>query len=137
VHALAPGALLVMKNRSGHTTGNQTLFVHTDRGVVGSSESGTCADKLVSAALPHRRRTQGGGSARPRLILNANTPELAAEQYTSMLLERAVVDRVPENPDFFQMFPSSEITQSVLAPHIKPTYPACTWAFSCSWTSQT
>ena len=54
-------------------------------------------------------------------MLNANTPELAAEQYTSMLLERAMVDRAPENEDFYQMFPSSEVTRRFIAAHIRPT----------------
>jgi hypothetical protein len=56
------------------------------------------------------------------VVLNANTPELAAEQYTSMLLERSVVDRVPGKSEFFQMFPSSEVTVSALAPYIRPTH---------------
>jgi hypothetical protein len=54
-------------------------------------------------------------------MLNSNTPELAAEQYSSMLLERAIVDPARENPEFCQMFPSSEVTWSALAPHIRPT----------------
>ena len=56
------------------------------------------------------------------VVLNANTPELSAEQYTSMLLERAMVDRVKDDNGFYQMFPSSEVTHSLIAPHVKPTY---------------
>ena len=54
-------------------------------------------------------------------MLNSNTPELGAEQYTSMILERSVVDRVAENPAFVQMFPSSEVTPSLLSPGIRPS----------------
>ena len=39
-----------------------------------------------------------------------------------MMLERALVDRLPEQPALFQMFPSSELTTSWLAPGIKPSY---------------
>ena len=42
-------------------------------------------------------------------------------QYTSMILERALVDRVRRAPAFAQMFPSSEVTPSVLAPGLAPT----------------
>ena len=56
------------------------------------------------------------------VVLNANTPELAAEQYTSMILERTIVDRVKRAPGFVQMFPSSEITPSLVAPGLAPTW---------------
>lgn len=113
---------LLLLRTPGHTTGNQTIFIHTDGGIVGSSENGTCADNWA----PRHSRIGAVRHAANLLdldvILNANTPELAAEQYTSMLLERAMVDRVRENPEMFQMFPSSEVTRSWIAPHIKPTH---------------
>ena len=113
---------LVLLRTKGHTSGNQTLFVHAEDGVFGSSENGTASDNWS----PHHSRIPGMRRAAKQLdlevILNANTPELAAEQYTSMLLERSVVDRVPGRPEFFQMFPSSEVTATVLAPYIRPTH---------------
>jgi len=39
-----------------------------------------------------------------------------------MMLERAVVDRVAEHPELYQMFPSSEVTPHLIAPHIRPAY---------------
>lgn len=117
---LGDGAVLL--RTPGHSTGNQTLFVHGDQGVFGSSENGTCADNWA----PRESRLPGMKRAAHLLdvevILNGNTPELAAEQYTSMLLERAVVDRVKGNPGFYQMFPSSEVTRHLIAPYIKPTH---------------
>ena len=119
---LALGEGLVLLRTPGHTTGNQTLFVHTENGVFGSSENGTASDNWS----PHHSRIPGVRRAAKLLdlevVLNANTPELAAEQYTSMLLERSMVDRVPGKPEFFQMFPSSEVTASFIAPLIKPTH---------------
>lgn len=121
-HDLSLGDGLLLLRTPGHSSGNQTIFIHTDRGVVGSSENGTCADNWA----PRHSRISSVRHAAHLLDLdvipNSNTPELAAEQYTSMLLERAVVDRVPENPEMFQMFPSSEVTRSWIAPHIKPTH---------------
>src|SRR5579872_6597084 len=105
----------------GHTCGNQTLFLNTDSGVWGVSENGTCADSWspMDSRIPGLRalcRKQGVD-----VVLNANTLERAADQYTSMVLERTVVDRVKRAPAFVQMFPSSEITPSALSPGLKPT----------------
>jgi hypothetical protein len=53
--------------------------------------------------------------------LNANTPEFGATQYTSMVLEKTVVDRVNRAPGFVQMFPSSEVTPTPFAPGLSPS----------------
>jgi glyoxylase-like metal-dependent hydrolase (beta-lactamase superfamily II) len=119
---LVLGEGVVLLRTPGHTTGNQTLFVHADAGVFGSSENGTASDNWS----PRHSRIPGVKRAAKQLdldvILNANTPEQAAEQYTSMLLERSMVDRVPGKPEFFQMFPSSEVTASLMAPYVRPTH---------------
>lgn len=118
--ALGDGALLL--RTPGHTSGNQTLFVHAERGVFGSSENGTSADSWAPA---HSRINAVRKHARTfdvDVIINSNTPELCAQQYISMMLERAVVDRVPERPELYQMFPSSEVTPHFIAPHIRPTH---------------
>lgn len=105
----------------GHTSGNQTLFLNTDSGVWGVSENGTCADNWspMDSRIPGLRalcRKQDLD-----VVLNANTPERGVDQYTSMVLERTVVDRVKRAPAFVQMFPSSEVTPSALSPGLKPT----------------
>lgn len=116
--ALGDGVMLL--RTPGHTVGNQTLFVCTDGGVWGVSENGTSADNWS----PLESRIRGIKSTARALdlevIINANTPELAAEQYTSMILERTLVDRVRRAPAFVQMFPSSEVTPNVLAPGLSP-----------------
>ncbi len=117
--SLGRGALLL--RTPGHTSGNQTLFVHTENGVFGCSENGVAVDNWAPAesrlyGLRQTARLQGVD-----VILNANTPEAGALQYTSMMLERALVDRLPEQPALFQMFPSSELTASWLAPGVRPT----------------
>lgn len=116
---LGPGAVLL--RTPGHTSGNQTLFVHTERGVFGCSENGTSADSWspYESRIPGLRRHLRDHGA--EVILNANTPVFGREQMSSMLLERSVVDRVPEQPAFVQMFPSSELTPSLLAPGVRPS----------------
>jgi hypothetical protein len=105
----------------GHTSGSQTLFVNTDSGVWGMSDNGTCADSWTpqDSRIPGLRshcRKQGVD-----VVLNANTLEGWTDQYTSMVLERSVVDRVRRAPAFVQVFPASEITPSALSPGLKPT----------------
>lgn len=117
---LGDGVMLV--RTPGHTSGNQTLFFKTDRGVWGVSENGTCADNWspLASRIP-------GVAATARLqdfdvLLNANTAEDAANQYAAMMLEKTVVDRVQVAPDFVQMFPSSEVVASAKSPGVSPTY---------------
>jgi hypothetical protein len=117
---LGDGVLLL--RTPGHTTGNQTLFVKTDSGVWGSSENGVCVDNYNPRAskIP-------GLAATAKLygmdyVLNANTPELGATQYTSMALEDAMVDRAADNALFPQMLSSSEATPVAYAPWLSPTY---------------
>ena len=117
--ALGDGVMLL--RTPGHTTGNQTLFMNTETGVWGISENGTCADNWS----PLESRIKGLAFLCKKqdldLVLNANTPELGALQYTSMILERTLVDRVRRAPAFVQMFPSSEVTPSVIAPGLSPS----------------
>lgn len=124
--ALTDGDLLlgdgVMLLRTpGHTSGNQTLFVNTDSGVWGTSENGTCADCWT----PLESEIPGVAATATRedleVLINDNTPEAGADQHTSMVLERTIVDRVKDRPAFCQMFPSTEITPSPLAPGLSPT----------------
>jgi hypothetical protein len=117
--ALGDGVMLL--RTPGHTSGNQTLFLNTESGVWGISENGTCADNWS----PLESRIKGLAFLCKKqdldLVLNANTPELGALQYTSMIMERTIVDRVRRAPAFVQMFPSSEVTPSLLAPGLTPS----------------
>lgn len=116
---LGDGALLL--RTPGHTRGHQTLLVNTPDGIWGVGENGVSADNWS----PHESRIAGlARTARMQdldVILNANTPEQGALQYTSMVLEKALVDRVNRAPGFVQMFPSSEVTPSPLAPGLSPS----------------
>ena len=116
---LGDGVALVRS--PGHTLGHQTLFAHHGDGVFGCSENGVSAD----AWTPYESRLPGlPAFARGydlEVVRNANTLELGAEQYTSMMLEREIVDRVGEAPAFVRMFPSSEVTPSIMAPGVFPS----------------
>jgi glyoxylase-like metal-dependent hydrolase (beta-lactamase superfamily II) len=119
-HDLAVGRGCLLVRTPGHTTGNQTLFVASDEGVFGCSENGTSADNWSphASTIPGLRRYAEQYDY--EVVLNSNTPELGGEQYTSMVLERSLVDTVPGRPEMVQMFPSSEVTPTPLAPGIRP-----------------
>lgn len=118
---LALGEGCVLLRTHGHTVGNQTLFVHGSEGVFGCSENGCSVDNWS----PRASRIPGLRAYAEQydidVVLNSNTPEMGGEQYESMTLERSVVDRVPGRDDLAQMFPSSEVTASALAPLVRPS----------------
>jgi glyoxylase-like metal-dependent hydrolase (beta-lactamase superfamily II) len=112
---------LMLLRTPGHTSGNQTLFMNTEQGVWGISENGTCADSWSPLDSKIRGLASTCRKQDLDVIINSNTPEYGADQYTSMVLERTLVDRVKRAPAFVQMFPSSEATPHVLAPGVSPT----------------
>lgn len=116
---LGDGVMLI--RTPGHTSGNQTLFVNTPDGVWGCSENGTAADNWSPLESKIRGLARNCRLQDLDVVLNANTPELGALQYTSMVLEKTIVDRVNRAPAFCQMFPSSEAAPSPIAPGLGPT----------------
>jgi hypothetical protein len=113
------GEGLALVRTPGHTIGNHTIVVHTDRGLWTISENGIAADNYQ----PERSEIAGlAGHARSRgveVILNANTREHSLDQYTSMVLEKELADRDADG--WVQHFPSSELTASAFMPGLVPT----------------
>jgi len=106
----------------GHTWGNHTLVVVTDRGAWTISENGVCVDAYAPGISEIRGVATHAREAGVEVILNANTREGSLDQYTSMVLEKTLADAVPERPELPQHFSSSEVVPHVLAPGLKPTY---------------
>jgi hypothetical protein len=104
----------------GHTVGNHSIVLHTDRGLWTISENGVSADNYS----PERSEIGGlAGHAKAtgvEVILNANTREQSLEQYTSMILEKTLVDIGPDG--WPQVFNSSELTPHALIPGLAPTF---------------
>jgi glyoxylase-like metal-dependent hydrolase (beta-lactamase superfamily II) len=116
------GEGMALVRTPGHTVGNHSIVLHTDRGLWAISENGIACDNYS----PHKSAIAGlAAYARAReveVILNANTRELSLDQYTSMALEKELVDACPDGSGFLQHFPSSELTASALFPGLAPTY---------------
>jgi hypothetical protein len=117
---LGPGVALIAT--PGHATGNQTLLLNTDTGIWASSENAVAAECLT----PQHSKIPGlAGWARrwdQEVILNANTLEAAADQYTSMVIEKTLVDPSATDPRFLQFFPSSELAPNRAYPGTRPTF---------------
>ena len=106
----------------GHTIGNHSLVVVTDRGAWTISENGICVDAYVPGASEIRGVARHARDTGVEVILNANTREHSLDQYTSMILEKTLADAVPDRPELPQHFPSSELVSHPLAPGLSPTY---------------
>lgn len=106
----------------GHTMGNHSLVVVTDRGAWTISENGICVDAYAPGISRIRGVARHARDAGVEVILNANTREQSLDQYTSMVLEKTVADTVPDRPELPQHFPSSELVAHPLAPGLAPTY---------------
>ena len=116
---LGPGVALIAT--PGHTAGNMSLVLNTDRGVWVSSENGIAAESWTPHASSIAGVSKWAVEWGQDVILNANTIEFAAWQYDSMIAEALLADPTPEGT-FRQCFPSSELTASRLSPGTSPTY---------------
>jgi hypothetical protein len=106
----------------GHTWGNHTPVVVTERGAWTISENGICVDAYAPGISDIRGIAKHAREAGVEVILNANTREATLDQYTSMVLEKTLADSVPDRPELPQHFSSSELVPHMLAPGLKPTY---------------
>jgi glyoxylase-like metal-dependent hydrolase (beta-lactamase superfamily II) len=119
-YAIGEGFALV--RTPGHTWGNHTIVVVTDRGAWTISENGVCVDAYVPGVSALRGLAAHVRESGVEVILNANTREGTLDQYTSMVLEKTLADAVVDRPELPLCFPSSELIPHVLAPGVKPTY---------------
>ncbi len=116
------GGGFAMIRTPGHTAGNHSLVVVTDRGAWTISENGICLDAYAPGLSQIRGVARHARDQGVEVILNANTREGSLDQYTSMVLEKTIADGVPDHPELPQHFPSSELVPHVLAPGLSPTY---------------
>lgn len=106
----------------GHTIGNHTLVVVTDRGAWTISENGIAVDAYAPGTSEIRGVARHARDQGVEVILNANTREHTLDQYTSMVLEKTIADPVADRPELPQHFSSSELVAHPLAPGLAPTY---------------
>jgi hypothetical protein len=105
----------------GHTAGNHTLVMVTERGAWTVSENGICLDAYVPGLSEIRGLAKHAREQHVECILNANTREASLDQYTSMVLEKTLASPTPDRPELPQILASSELVGHVLAPTLRPT----------------
>jgi len=119
-HAIGRGFAMV--RTPGHTEGNHSLVIHTDRGLWTVSENGVAVECYAPLSSEIGGVRKYARDTETEFILNSNTRENSLDQYVSMALEKTLADPSAERPEFPQCFPSSEMVRSVMAPGLKPTF---------------
>ncbi len=115
------GESVALIETPGHTEGNHSIAVHTDEGLMVTSENGISADSYAPkhSKIPGLRAfAQQTGAA---VVMNANTLERSNDQYISMMLERSLAGPSVRDERFFNTVPSSELTPYWLFPGVRPT----------------
>jgi hypothetical protein len=116
------GAGCAIVRTPGHTWGNHSIVLVTDRGAWTISENGVCVDAYAPGTSRIRGVARHARDSGAEVILNANTREGSLDQYTSMVLEKTLADVVADRPELPQHFSSSEMVGHLLAPGLTPTY---------------
>lgn len=106
----------------GHTEGNHSLVANTPEGLLVSSENGVSADSYSPTHSKIPGVKQYASETGAEVILNGNTLERGLDQYISMVLEKTIAGPSQRNPDFFNVVPSSELTEYWGFPGLKPTF---------------
>jgi hypothetical protein len=116
------GAGFALVRTPGHTEGNHSPVLHTDRGLWTVSENGIAPECYAPLAsdLPGPRRF--AREQETEFVHNSNTRENTPDHYPSMALEKVLADPSADRPEFPQCFPSSEMVKSKLAPGLTPTF---------------
>lgn len=105
----------------GHTEGNHSLVVHSERGLQVCSENGIAADSYAPLASNIPGLRQYAQDTGMEVILNGNTLECTNDQYISMVQEKIVAGPHPDQPEFSNFMPTAELASYWAFPGIKPS----------------
>ena len=117
---LGDGSVALVRSK-GHTEGNHSIVVHTDQGLLVTSENGISLDAYeprhskIAGVADYARRTGA------EVIINGNTQEYVIDQYISMVMEKTLAGPNPRDERFPNVAPSSESHGHWLFPGTSPT----------------
>ena len=116
------GKSVALVRTPGHTEGNHSIVVHTDEGLMVTSENGVSPDAYapMHSKIPGLKKYVRETGI--DVVLNSNTLERGLDQYISMVQEKEIAGPSPRNPDFYNVVPSSELTVYWLFPGIEPSF---------------
>jgi hypothetical protein len=107
----------------GHTLGNHSIVFHAPgRGVFAVSENGVAPECYLPRASGLRSLREHARTYGAEVVLNGNALESAMSQYTSMILERAIVDRGAPGGELPNILCSSPFVRSPLAWGVGPRF---------------
>ena len=116
------GTGVALLDTRGHTRGNMSLCVVTPDGPFVVSENGVAAECYA----PLQSRIPGVAQYAEQMgyevVLNGNTREDSLDQYSSMIVEKTVAGPSKLDPQFPAFAASSELTSSLFAPGLGPTF---------------
>lgn len=116
------GTGVALLSTPGHTRGNMSLCVVTPSGPFVVSENGVSPESYA----PSLSRIAGvrayAEQMKFEVVLNGNTREDSLDQYSSMIVEKIVAGPCATNPAFPAVATSSELTASIFAPGLAPTF---------------
>lgn len=116
------GAGVALLDTRGQTPGHMSLAVHTEKGVYVVSENGVATECYTPEASEIRGLARYAKNLGQEVILNGNTRESTPDQYASMVVEKLFAGPNADEPAFVNVYPSAELTASVMAPGLTPTF---------------
>jgi len=116
------GRGVALLDTRGHTLGNMSIALNTPDGVYVSSENGVSAECYSPEVSEIRGLKRYARQLDQEVILNGNTRESTPDQYASMLVEKTFAGPNRKHPEFCNFYPSSELTASVVAPGLSPSF---------------
>lgn len=116
------GRGVALLSTPGHTRGNMSLCVITPEGPFVVSENGVAAESYAPLQSKIFGVSAYADQMGAEVILNGNTREDSLDQYSSMIVEKVIAGPAKTDPTFPAFAASSELTASILAPGLAPTF---------------
>ena len=104
------GDSIALIHTPGHTQGSQSLVVNTETGVLVCSQNGISVDNYSPEHSTIYGIADHAEKNNLAVIPNGEQSELRLDQYISMILEKTIADKHPDDKRFYNIMPSSELS---------------------------
>jgi hypothetical protein len=104
------GDSIALIQTPGQTQGSQSLVVNTETGILVCSQNGISVDNYSPEHSTIYGIADHANKHQLAVIPNGEQPELRLDQYISMILEKTIADKHPEDDRFYNIMPSSELS---------------------------
>lgn len=104
------GDSIALIHTPGHTQGSHSLVVNTETGILVCSQNGIAVDNYSPEHSTIYGIADYADQNQMAVIPNGEQPELRIDQYISMILEKTIADKHPEDDRFYNIMPSSELS---------------------------